>query len=48
MAQIELTVDEIMYLEVILRRVQGRGEKTEFDEHDDLAQKILDKLEDTD
>lgn len=46
MGQIELTSDEIMYLEATLRRMQGTGEPIGLEEGEDLAQSILDKLED--
>lgn len=45
MPTIELTLDEILYLEETLRRVQGTGEPIGFREGEDLAQSILDKLE---
>ncbi len=45
MATIELTQEEVLYLEEILRRMQGEGEPIGFKEGEDLAQDILDKLE---
>ena len=39
------TIEEILYLEETLRRIQGIGEPTGFEEGQDLAQEILDKLE---
>lgn len=45
MAQIELTMDEVLYLEATLREAQGTGRPTGLKEGEDLAQSILDKLE---
>ena len=45
MNPIELTLDEVLYLEAVLRHVQGTGQPTGFDETQDLAQDILDKLD---
>jgi hypothetical protein len=42
---IELTMDEVLYLEETLRRIQGTGEPIGFKDGEDLAQSILDKLE---
>lgn len=45
MSQIELTLDEVLYLEAILRRAQGTGKPIGLKEGEDLAQSLLDKLE---
>jgi len=45
MAQVELTIDEILYLEALLMRVQGTGQPTGLKEGEDLAQSVLEKLE---
>lgn len=45
MEYIKLTMEEVLYLEETLRRIQGMGEPIGFKEGEDLAQKILDKLE---
>jgi len=45
MAEVELTLEEILYLEETLRRIQGVGDPVGFKEGEDLAQQILDKLE---
>lgn len=45
MPQIELTMDEVMYLEATLREAQGTGRPIGLKEGVDLAQSILDKLE---
>ena len=45
MKKVELTMDEILYLEETLRRIQGVGDPVGFKEGEDLAQSILDKLE---
>jgi len=42
---IELTMDEILYLEATLRRMQGEGGPIGLREGQDLAQDILNKLE---
>jgi len=42
--EIELTLDEIMYLENTLRMIQGTGQPIGLSEDEDLAQSILDKL----
>lgn len=45
MAKVELTLDEIVYLENLLRETQGTGGPVGLKEGEDLAQSILDKLE---
>lgn len=46
MNQIKLTQDEILYLESLLRHMQGTGGPISLDLNgEDLAQSILDKLE---
>lgn len=45
MAIIDLTLEEIFYLENTLRMVQGTGQPIGLKEGEDLAQSILDKLE---
>lgn len=45
MPRIELTLDEIIYLENTLRMVQDTGQPTRLREGENLAQQILDKLE---
>jgi len=45
MPQLDLTMDEIMYLEALLREMQGEGGVIGLKEGEDLAQSILDKLE---
>lgn len=43
--KIELTLDEILYLENLLRSMRGTGGPIGLKEGEDLAQSILDKLE---
>lgn len=45
MAIIELTLEEIIYLENTLRMVQGTGQPVRLKDGEDLAQNILNKLE---
>ena len=42
---IELSLDEVIYLENTLRMIQGTGQPIGLKEGEDLAQSILDKLE---
>ena len=42
---LNLTMDELLYLENTLRRAQGTGEPIGFEDGHDLAQSILDKLD---
>jgi len=42
---VKLTMDEILYLEATLREMQGTGQPIGLKEGEDLAQSILDKLE---
>ena len=44
MTEIELTLEEIMYLEATLLMVQGMGLPIGLKEGTDLAQSILDQL----
>lgn len=45
MAAVELTQEEVLYLEETLRLAQNTGGPVGFREGEDLAQTILDKLE---
>ena len=45
MNKFELTIGEVLYLEALLRQMQGSGGPIGLKEGDNLAQSILDKLE---
>lgn len=45
MTIVELTLEEIIYLENTLRMIQGTGQPIGLKEGEDLAQNILNKLE---
>jgi len=45
MAQVDLTMDEVLYLEALLRETVGTGRPVGLKEGENLAQAILDKLE---
>jgi len=45
MPQLELTMDEVLYLEALLRHAEGTGRPTGLTEGEDQAQEILEKLE---